>query len=66
MSRGYGVVLANSFSYDEVKALLDLHSSVLRGANEHACVVAASPELVKVVQKFRRMRTKYEDARPDK
>ncbi len=65
MNTRSSVILANSFSYTEVCALLEMHEAVLSGEFVDARQYAHSPELGKVIQKFTRMRAKYDRVRMD-
>lgn len=51
------VLLANSFSHGEVRALLELYQTVLRGGDGRD--VARAARLLTVIAKFQRMDVKY-------
>lgn len=55
-----GIVLANSFTVDEVRVLLELHAAVLRGDQATVRHLAMDNDLLKLIGKFQRMRTKHE------
>lgn len=56
-SNPHRVSASNSFTADQVRALLELHSVVLRGGD--ARQIASSKPMVGVAQKFNRMRAAY-------
>ena len=52
-------VLATSFTYREVEALLLLHQRVLSSDIEGALATARRPDMLNLVRKFTSMRTKH-------